>query len=132
MNSKSSIKKGNLLQILLYALSPIVENKKVDRETGEITTTYHHVYSESNRQTANKIGISDKTINHALSVLSGLENDGKPLIFYANDSLFINGKHITFPDIYVENVTGWQESLNVELKYYENRIKLIKEGKRID
>lgn len=121
LDSKSSIKKGNLLQVLLYSLSTSICKKDVDKETGEIIQKYYQVYSESNKKTGKLIGISDKTVNGALAVLSGQEKDMKPLIVYSIGKIFVDNRPQTIPNIYVENKYGWKECVLAEIEYYNKK-----------
>jgi hypothetical protein len=120
LESKSTIKKGNLLYVLLYALSPIVREKTINPVTCDIEYIYHQVYSESNKQTSKKIGLSDKTIGNCLSILSGQEQDNKPLIVHKTSGYF-NSHLGGIPDIYTSNSVGWEKRIRYELKYYENK-----------
>ena len=119
LESNASLKKENLLHVLLYTLVPVIKKTTTNPQTYEVETIYYQVYSESNKQTADKIGISEKTINKCLSVLSGRECDRKPLVFHRPNWAY--DKFHGMPNIYTENTDGWQQRIRAELEYYENR-----------
>jgi len=128
LNLKCSIKKSNLLQILLYVLSPKIEHKIVNKETGEIIKVYFQVFSESTHHIAKKLGISDGTIKKALSFLSDVKSEnGKPLIVRQHKGYVKNGKYHKFPNIYTENSLGWEKRIMAEFKYYDKQVE-----KRLD
>lgn len=120
LNSDTTIKKGNLLHVLLYALSTYMRSKYCDKETGELKQAIIQVYAESNKQTESKIGISDKTIANALKFLSGKAEEQKPLVVYCVIPYFHNEIYgfKSIPNIYTENRDGWKERINCEYNYF--------------
>lgn len=124
MSSKSSIKKGNLLQVLLYTLSTHIETLDYNQETSETWVHWYQVFSQSNKKTAQAIGISDKTVEKALGVLSSTTpSDNKPLIvYYVAPICTKRGNVVKFPNIYTENSEGWEKRIKKEINYYKGKI----------
>ena len=124
MSSKSSIKKGNLLQVLLYSLSTHIETLNYNQETSETWVHWYQVFSQSNKKTAQAIGISDKTVEKALGVLSSTTpSDNKPLIvYYVAPICTKKGNVVKFPNIYTENSEGWEKRIKKEINYYKGKI----------
>ena len=124
INSKSSIKKGTLLHILLYCLSPYVKGRKVDKETGEIIENWYQVFSEPVSKISKNLGISKNTVSMALNVLSDSdEHSSKPLIMREHSDYMLGiGKNCSCPRIYTTNEYGWEERIQVEWDYYDKKI----------
>ncbi len=127
LNSKSTIKKENILLVLLYCLSKYTYMVSFDKTTGETKYVFHQVYSESNKKTSEKIGLSDKTIASVLKVLAGSKDSEKPLIVHSGLYYSIDGMPRSYPDIYTENSLGWEDRIRAELDYYKNRQKESKD-----
>ena len=123
LTCNSLIKKSNLLQVLLYVLSPRIECKTVDKDTGEITRIYFQVFSESVHNIAKRLGLSDNTIKGSLAVLSDkYATNGKPLIVRQHKGYVKNGTYHRFPCIYTENSIGWESRIKAELSYYDRLV----------
>ena len=113
MEYKSSMNKGYLMHVLLYSLSCYFYNNIYNN------SAFVQVYAESNWQTAQKIGISDKTIGLCLKILSDESMNNRPLIVYS-PSPVINidtQKCKKFPNIYTENTLGYEERIQLEYNF---------------
>lgn len=113
MEYPSSVNKGYLLHVLLYSLSCYFYNNIYDRNE------FVQVYAESNWQTAQKIGISDKTIGLCLKILSDESMNNRPLVMYSPNPIVDKNtqKCKKFPNIYTENTPGYEERIQLEYNY---------------
>lgn len=128
IRNKGSVRKGTLLHILFYIFSIHIPLKIIDKETGEITEGWYHVFSESFNKMKENTGISINTIRTGISLLSdSTDNTDKPLIIRQHPGVILrNGKKKSFPNIYLENAYGWRECLKYELNYYDNLAKQMR------
>lgn len=122
-NCKSTIKKGNLLLVLVFALHTFICIKEIDTVTGELVEKWYQVFSQSNKKTAKEIGLSEKTIRSALGVLADFETTtNKPLIVRSPTPILTEHNNVvSFPNIYTENTIGWEKRIEKEMIYYERK-----------